>query len=85
MQGVGLAVNRVARAALSHKAILAVLVRLDFEQANTLLQQALSRAEQANDEAQIADVAWHLAQLRFYNFDAPSIVAHSQRSLRISC
>jgi DNA-binding SARP family transcriptional activator len=68
-------------AALSHKAVLDVQVRLDFEQANMLLQQALSRAEQASDRALIAGVEWHLAQIGFYDFDAPSIVAHSQRSL----
>ncbi|HEY6539568.1 MAG TPA: AAA family ATPase, partial [Ktedonobacteraceae bacterium] len=71
-------------AALSRLAILAVQFRLDFAQANTLLQQALDRAEQVNDRALIADVEWHLAQLGFYDFDAGTIIAHSKRSLALA-
>lgn len=70
--------------ALSRMAILAVQVRLDLEQANMLLQSALGRAEQANDRTLIADIEWHLAQLGFYDFDAPTIITHSQRSLAIA-
>lgn len=71
-------------AALSRMAILAVQVRLEFAEANKLLQQALGRAAQANDRTLIADVEWHLAQLGFYDFDAPTIIAHSQRALAIA-
>jgi DNA-binding SARP family transcriptional activator len=71
-------------AALSRLAILAVQTHLDFAHATSLLQRALSRAEQINDRALIADVEWHLAQLGFYDFDAPKIIAHGQRALAIA-
>ena len=71
-------------AALSRLAILAVQFRLDFSQANALLQQALTRAEQVNDRALIADVEWHLAQLGFYDFDADAIIVHGERSLTLA-
>ncbi len=70
--------------ALSRMAILAVQFHLDFEQANALLQQALRKAEEVNDRALIADLEWHLAQVGFYDFAAPTIVEHSQRALKIA-
>jgi len=70
--------------AISRMAILAIQFHLDFEQANTLLQQALGRAEKANNRTLIAEVEWHLAQLGFYDFDASTIVVHSQRALAIA-
>ena len=71
-------------AALSRMAVLEVQVRLDFEQAKALLRQALERAEQVNDRALMADVEWHLAQIGFYDFDAPTIVMHGERALAIA-
>ena len=71
-------------AALCRMAILTVQSKLDFEQATALLQQALSRAEQVDDKALIADIEWHMAQLGFYDFDAPTIIAHSERSLALA-
>ncbi len=71
-------------AALSRMAILAVQSRLDFAGASALLRQALGRAEQVDDKALMADIEWHMAQLGFYDFDAPAIVAHSERSLELA-
>lgn len=70
--------------ALSRMAILEVQFRGDFEQAKALLQQALRKAEEVGDQALIADVEWHLAQLGSYTFDSPAIAMHSLRALGIA-
>jgi predicted ATPase len=71
-------------AALNRLATLAVHESFDFDQAHALLQQALQVAESNNDITGMVETEWNLAQLKFYQFDVRSQIAHGERALQLA-
>ncbi len=70
------ALNRLAAVVAWHG------VHLD--RAATLLQQALQLADSSGDKASLAETAWNLAQMNFYNLEAQAALEHAQQSLTLA-
>jgi predicted ATPase/DNA-binding SARP family transcriptional activator len=70
--------------ALNRLGMLLIHERYALDQADRLLRQALQVAERINERESLAETAWNLAQLKFYQFDYHQLIAYGERALQVA-